>query len=97
MSNAFIRSKIKNTEQFAKLLAKISGIKSQKPNAFNVDYQGNRFVGESMTVFDLTTSPTAITFTSGGLNYSFLIADLQLVKRIRYRKYVFKVNVLSIV
>lgn len=97
MSNGLIRSKIKNTQQFAALLLKISGIKASKPNAFNVEYQGNKFAGELMTAYDLTTNPLAITFSHGGFNYSFLIADLQLVKRIRCRKYVFKVNVLSIV
>lgn len=96
-SNGFVRSKIKDTAHFAKLLAKIAGIKAKKPNAFNVDYQGTKFSGELMTAYDLTTDPTAITFSYDGVDYSFLIADLQLVKRIRCRKYVFKVNVLSIV
>ena len=65
VSNNFIRSKIKDTAKFALTLAKISGIKAQKPNAFNVDYNGNRFHGELMTTYNLTSNPTKITFSYG--------------------------------
>jgi hypothetical protein len=64
-SNGFIRSKIKDSVKFAQTLVKISGIKSQKPNAFNVDYNGNRFHGELMTAYNLISDPTKITFSYG--------------------------------
>jgi hypothetical protein len=96
-SNGFIRSKIKDTVHFAKFLAKLSLMTAGKPNAFNVDFQGNRFHGEFMTAYDLTTDPTKVTFSHGGFNYEFLLADIQLVRRLRSRKYTFKVNVLTIV
>lgn len=96
-SNGFIRSKIKDAPHFAKFLLKLKDIKTKKPNAFNVDYGSTRFSGEKMTAFDLTTDPTKVTFSSDGVDYSFLLTDIQIVKRLRSRKYTFKVNVLTIV
>lgn len=95
--NNFIRSKIKNTTHFAKFLAKLSVMKAKKHNAFNVEYHGTVFHGEAMTAFDLTTDPTKVSFSHGGLNYEFLLADIKIVIRLRSRKYKFKVNVLTIV
>lgn len=97
MSNGFIRSKIKDTVKFAELLAKIEDLKTKKPNAFNVEAASNRFKGEDMTAFDLTTDPTKVTFSHGGTDYEFLLADIQIVQRLRSRKYLFKVKVLTIV
>ena len=97
MPNNFVRSQIKDTAHFKKLLVKIAGIKGVKKNAFNVDFGSTRFHGEDMTAFNLTSDPTMITFSAGGLNYSFLLTDIKIVKRIRTRKYLFVVNVLTIV
>lgn len=97
LPNSFVRSKIKNTAHFAALLAKIEALQAKKQNAFNVYYGSDRLMGVDMTALDLTTDPTKVTFTHGGVDYEFLLTDIKIVKRIRTRKYVFVVNVLTIV
>lgn len=96
-TNGFIRSKLKSTAHFAALLLKIEGIVADKPNAFNVDYAGQKFKGEDLTALDLTTDPTKITFTHDAVDYELLLADVKIVKRLRSRKYMFKTNVLTVV
>ena len=95
--NGFVRSKIKNETSFAQLLAKIEALKEKKPNAFNVDFGSDRFKGEDMTAFDLSTDPTKASFSHGGQDYEFLLTDIKIVKRIRSRKYLFVVKDLTIV
>lgn len=92
--NAFIRSKLQDPTYLAKILAKIEGLYAIKSNAFNVYYGFQKFHGEHMTLVDFSV-PGQISFTYDAVPHTFLIADIRIVKKIRARKYVFKVNVLS--
>ena len=95
-THAFVRSKLKEAAEVTKLVDKVEGIYAVKSNAFNVYFKSQRFFGETMTSVDFS-DPTKISFTSGGVDYEFLLADIQIVQRVRSRKYVFKVNVLTTV
>jgi hypothetical protein len=92
---SFLRSQLQNEEKVAKLLEKIAFIYSGKPNAFNVDFKGQRFLGEKMSNLELTADPTKVTFTYEGVDYELMLADVLIAKRIRSRKYSFKTNVLN--
>ena len=95
-THGFVRSKLKDAPKLAELVDKVEAIYAKKSNAFNVHYQAQKLSGESMTSLDFS-DPTKISFTSGGVDYEFLLADIAIVKRVRSRKYVFKVNVLTVV
>lgn len=95
--NGFIRSKLKEDSKFAAILTKIEGLIVGKPNSFNVDFKGTKFVGEKMSNVDLTSDPDNITFTYDSVDYSLALDDVKIVKRIRCRKYMFKTNVLTTV
>lgn len=94
MTNGFIRSKLKNPSKVDNLITKISALVEKKPNAFNVDFKGQKFEGILMSDLDFS-DPTKITFTYGAADYELLIADIKIVKRIRTKKYVFKTNILT--
>ena len=94
--HAFVRTQLK-TPKLVNYLEKIQALQEKKPNAFNVQYDGQRFEGVKMTAFDLTTDPTKVTFTHNAVDYEFLLADIQILKRIRSRKYLFEVKVLTVV
>ena len=94
--NAFIRSKL-STPKLADYLKKVEDLKAKKPNAFNVQSATLRIAGNKITAFDLTTDPTKVTFTADAVNYEFLLTDIQIVQRLRSRKYLFVVKVLTVV
>lgn len=93
--HGFVRSQL--SHKLPDLLVKIEDLKVKKPNAFNVEFGSLRFPGLKMTAFDLTTDPTKVTFTFNAVNYEFLLTDIQIIQRMRSRKYLFKVKVLTTV
>jgi hypothetical protein len=93
--NAFIRSKLQDPAYLAKILTKIEGLYASKSNSFNVYYGFQKFHGEHMTLVDFSV-PGQISFTYDAVAYTFLVTDIKIVKKIRARKYVFKVNVLTV-
>lgn len=93
--HGFIRSHLGH--KLAALLVKLSALYPVKKNCFNVDFKGAKFEGKLMTALDLTTDPTKVTFTYNAVNYEFLLSDIQIVKRVRSRKYLFEVKVLTVV
>ncbi len=92
--NAFIRSKLHDPAYLAKFLTKIEDLYAKKSNSFNVYFGTQRYLGEKMTLVDFST-PGQISFTVNAVIYTFLVADISIVKKIRAQKYVFKVNALT--
>lgn len=97
LPNGFLRTKLKSSSEMTKLLTKLNGILAKKKNAFNLEFRGLKMEGVDMTNVDLLTSPTAITFTHGGVDYSLEKANIVYFKRLRTRKYMFKTNVLTVI
>ena len=95
LSQGFFRSRLKDDDEVAKLIAKVAFLQAKKPNAFNVDFKGQKMTGDKMTNVDLDGDPTKITFTFDGADYELALSDIKIVKRLRTKKYMFKTNVLT--
>lgn len=90
----FYRSKAK--EKAPKVVEKIHSLYPRKMNSFIVEHDKKRMVSEKMTGVDFS-DPTKVSFTYDSVNYEFLVADVVFIKRVRTKKYLLRVSVLTIV
>lgn len=99
MPNSLIRSKLKNASYLAAFIQKVKDIYSRgKKNVFNVEtIEGQRLFGIDMTALDLDGDPSKITFTHNAVDYEFLLSDIQAIFKMRSRKWLFKVKVLTVI
>ena len=88
----FYRSKV--SSKASQVVEKVHSLYPRKLNSFIVEHDKKRMVSDKMENVSFS-DPTKVTFTYESVNYSFLVADIVFIKRVRTKKFLFRVSTLT--